>query len=142
MNEDLETTTSSPPQLQAPKKYAVSPRELLKLQKLKKDRDTSIAIQKAGGNIQNLKNQLEQEKRRQERLQPLVLRKPTLADLTAQRDRLQRAAEIKNAGSLQNQQRKAELLKTPKKIDPETIKQHVEELEKFIQEGIILLYIF
>lgn len=136
MNEDLEITTTSP-ESEIPKKYAMSPRELLKLQKLKHDRDTSNAIQKAGGNIQNLRNQLEQEKRRQERVQPLVLKNPT-ADLTAQRDRLERAAKIKNAGSFQNQQRKAELEKTPRKIDFETIKQRAKELEKFMQDGIML----
>ena len=138
MNEDLEVTRTES-KLQAPKRFGVSPRELLKLQKLKRDRDTTTAIQQAGGNILNLKNQLEQEKRRQERVQPLVLKKPSQADLTAQRDRLLRAAEIKKSGSLQNEQRQAEIQKTPKKIDLETIKQRAEELQKFIQDGISFL---
>lgn len=134
MNEDLQVRRRS--QLISPKEYGVSPRELLNLQKMKRKRDESQAIQQAGGNFLNLKNQQEQEKRRKERVEPFVLSNPSQADILLQRDRSMRAAEIQKAGSLLNEQRYVELQNTPNLVNPETVQVRKEQLNQYIEDGL------
>lgn len=123
--------------LKPPQKYGASLREIQKIQKLQQNRDTAAAIQKAGGNIQNLRNMLEQEKARQSKAQPLVLKGPTQADLTLQRERLKRAEEIKNAGSLQNEQRRDVIQSTQRIVDEETKKVRADELKEYLKNGMV-----